>query len=442
MRAFLAANFLYFPVTRIAGERVRHYLQEYQANDALSPEALRDKQDAALNRIVRHAQASTAHYAQSVTNRSPAWFSEWPGLDGLEPMQKSWLREYPERFISSNAPGRHEHKTTSGSTGHPITVVKNRDALARERAATWRAYGWAGIPVAAPQALLWGFPHSAKGRIRARLFDFLANRKRLSMFGVREEDLVRFHGDLLRFRPYYLYGYVSAIAEFIRFLDTTRQSLPTSVRCLVTTAELLDAGTRRLLEEKTGLRVFNEYGCGEVGSIAHECEQGRLHVMSDNLVLECLTDQGLPAGLGELAVTDLHNTAMPLVRYRLGDLGRLSDEPCPCGRPHPVLERIVGRAYDMLVGLSGRKYHPEALLYVFEDLRNAGVALPPFQAVQKADGGLTISFEAKTDDHQGLINQLHARLEDAFSGDLQFHFSRIEKLRREPSGKLRIVRRL
>lgn len=442
MKAFLASNLLYFPVTRIGGERIRHHLRDYRAHDALTIAELRGRQADALSRIVRHAQESTAHYRLSATNRSEDWPSEWPALQGLEPIQKSWLRDCPERFLSSRAPGRHERKTTSGSTGHPLTVFKNRDALARERAATWRSYGWVGIPVAAPQALLWGMPHSVKGRLRARVLDFLANRRRLSMFGIEEADLARFHGALKRFQPHYVYGYVSALTTFVRFLDSTRRVLPPSVTCIITTSELLDTASRSFLEEATGLRVFNEYGCGEVGSIAHECEAGSLHVMSDNLVLECLPTEGAPEGLGELVVTDLHNRAMPLIRYRLGDLGALSGRQCGCGRPYPILERIVGRAYDILVGLSGRKYHPESLLYVFEDLGREGVELPPFQAVQKTNGCVLLNFEAAPDDMQRVIKKLQPRLEQAFSGDLQIEFSHTTKLEREASGKMRVVRRL
>ena len=187
---------------------------------------------------------------------------------------------------------RCELKTTSGSTGHPVTVRKNRDALARERAADWRAYGWAGVAVAAPQALLWGRPHVTAARLRASVLDFVVNRRRLSMFGVTEQSFERYHDRMIRFRPEYVYGYVSAVVAFVRFLTATGRRLPPSVRCMITTAEILDSATRSFLADTTGLPVYNEYGCGEVGSIAHDCEHGELHVMSDNLVVECLPAEG------------------------------------------------------------------------------------------------------------------------------------------------------
>lgn len=441
MKAALAANLLYFPVTRLAGERIRSYLAEYRANDQLTPAALREKQSLALRQIIDHAGRSTGHYRRTIAKRTGEFPSDFPELDGIEPVTKAMLRDSPEAFVSSEAPGRHERKTTSGSTGHPLTVLKNRDALARERAATWRAYGWAGIQVAAPQGFLWGMPHSSSGRLRARLLDFLANRRRLSMFGVNDADFARFHDQLMSFRPDYLYGYVSALTEFMRFLGDTGRQLPPSVRCLVTTSEVLDATSRDLLERSSGLRVFNEYGCGEVGSIAHECEQGQLHVMGDNLVLECVPAPDLPDGLGELVVTDLHNIAMPLLRYRLGDLGRISGAPCSCGRPYPVMETIVGRAYDTIVGISGRKYHPESVMYVFEDLRKAGISLPPFQAVQGRDGQLDVYFETGSTSVDGIAATVTEHIAKAFNRDLVAHVGHVDRLSREPSGKLRVVKR-
>ena len=149
----------------------------------------------------------------------------------------------------------------------------------------------------------------------------------------------------------------------------------------------------------------------------------------------------LRLGYHELVVTDLHNTAMPLIRYQFGDLGRLSNAACPCRKPYPVLERIVGRAYDTLVGLSGRKYHPESVLYVFEDLRNEGVSLPPFQALQNTDGQLDIRFQTSTAALEEIARRPTPRFHDAFHDDLQPSFSLVSKLEREPSGKLRVVKR-
>jgi phenylacetate-CoA ligase len=442
MHPKLAANLLYFPVTRLAGEPVRRYLREYRAHDALDGAALLAHQERALEEILRHAREGSPFYGQRLAPAAGGPPSELSALSGVPLLGKDHVRESWSEMTVPGLPGRPERKTTGGSTGHPLTVLKNRDALARERAATWRAYGWCGLEVLAPQGLLWGVPHSARRRWKARLTDLVANRLRLSMFGVTEERLETFHRRLLRFRPHFLYGYVSALSTFVRYVSEAGKGLPDSVRCIITTSELLDADTRAFLEKATGVRVFNEYGCGEVGSIAHECEEGSLHVMADNLVLECIPGSGLPQGLGELVVTDLFNKAMPLIRYRVGDLGRLSSGSCPCGRPYPVLERIVGRAYDVVYDAEGRGYHPEAILYVFEDLRRVGVVLPPLQAIQRRNGELLINFRSSGEAREELERTVKNGFRDAFGTGLEIDVGWVEDLPREASGKFRVVKRI
>jgi len=324
-----------------------------------------------------------------------------------------------------------------------LTILKDRDALARERAATWRSYGWAGVKVAAPQALMWGIPHTASGKVSARLKDILANRKRFSVFGTTEAVYARFLREMRRFKPHYLYGYVSAVAEFSDYLLAASETLPPSIKCVITTAELLDAATRATIRRATGLPVFNEYGCGEVGSIAHECDAGGLHVQSENLIVEVVPlEEAINDDVGEIVVTDLHNRAMPLIRYRTGDLGQLASASCPCGKPYPVLKSIVGRAYDLIRSADGKTFHPESVLYIFEDMRRSGKTLPPFQAVQQKDGEITIYFEQALPTDQTLLTEVELRFRSSFRGELSVKFATTDRLVREPSGKLRIVKRL
>lgn len=421
---------------------MRRLLRDYRSHDSWSQRQLAEYQQAQLAKIIRHAREATHYYPRIAQGMQAGPDSVHHSLAGLPVLEKETLRSAPDELRATAVRGLLEKKTTSGSTGQPVTVWKNRDAIARERAATWRAYGWAGISVAAPQGLLWGQPLTVSGRLRARSLDFLANRLRLSMFGVTESEMEEFHRKLLSFHPKYLYGYVSAISAFVRYLKSVRKNLPDSVAALVTTSELLDDATRAYLTDATGLPVFNEYGCGEVGSIAHDCEHGRLHIMSDNVVLECLPDPALPDDLGHLAVTDLFNLAMPLIRYRLGDLGLLSSEPCPCGRPYPILEKIVGRAYDLIEDADGRTYHPEAVLYAFEKLKRNGVSLPPYQAVQSDRGTLTVYVQSTQPIAPNTTQSIESEIRSAFAARMTVTVRQVPFLERESSGKLRVVKRV
>jgi phenylacetate-CoA ligase len=116
----------------------------------------------------------------------------------------------------------------------------------------------------------------------------------------------------------------------------------------VTSYELLTGSLRDLLTEVFGCEVYTQYGASELTDIANQCEEGRLHVRMDMVLFEAVRD-GRPARPGELArvlVTDLDNFNMPFIRYDLGDVVRLADGECPCGRRTQAIAAIEGRIAD------------------------------------------------------------------------------------------------
>lgn len=113
---------------------------------------------------------------------------------------------------------------------------------------------------------------------------------------------------------------------------------------------------RRRIEEMLDCRAYNCYGLSEMcgPGVALECpEQRGLHVREDHYLAEIIdpeTLEPLPSGeQGELVLTTLNRQANPLLRYRTRDITTLIDEPCPCGREHRRIGRIVGRSDDMLI---------------------------------------------------------------------------------------------
>ena len=171
-----------------------------------------------------------------------------------------------------------------------------------------------------------------------------------------ESALHNFHKALLGYKPRIIQAYASAAVLFARFLEANGLR-PHRPHAIVTSAEVLEDADRALVERVFGCRVFNRYGCREVSVIASECEarQG-LHVMAEGLVIEIETPTGpaAPGQVGSVLVTDLLNHAMPLIRYRIGDLASWAAGTCSCGRHLPRFERVAGRVTDFLSGADGR----------------------------------------------------------------------------------------
>lgn len=443
MNRRLAEYLLYWPATLLRGERVGKYLREYQTSEWNTAVELRDSQESALKRLIQHAYERTTYYRKLFDEAGikPNDINQIRDLAVLPVLTKTALRDCYQSLTATPRARFATKKTTGGSTGQAVTVLKNPNALARERAATWRAYQWAGIHVGSPQARFWGVPLRKQDQIIQILTDFVTNRRRLSAFGITDARMAEYYDALKQFRPTYFYGYVSVLLEFADYLDSRGLSIDWSLTSVITTAEVLGDDTRTRLENVFGCPVFNEYGCGEVGSIAHECESGSMHVMDENLIVEFVSNPESPQ-MTELVVTDLYNFAMPLIRYRIGDFATRESQDCPCGRKLTRIKGIHGRAYDILVDKKGRKHHPELIMYVFEDMKRRNSSVRQFQVIQKSAGTLLVYLVVDNENSpdRSVEEELAKSIENAIGTQIDIKFEYKHRIPREPSGKLRLVK--
>jgi phenylacetate-CoA ligase len=246
---------------------------------------------------------------------------------------------------------------------------------------------------------------------------------------------------LNHFRPNYLYGYVSMLDAYAQFLLSKGLQLQHPLKAVIGTSEVLTSTHRRTFEKAFHSPVYNEYGCGEIGTIAHECETGSLHINAENMIVEIVLDGRIcePGELGEIAVTELNNRSLPLVRYMLGDYAQLSRTPCLCGRTLPVLEEIAGRAYDMVCNRQGQRFHGEFFMYIFEEVKRRGLGVQAFQVVQVDYDNIAIRVvpnDAYSAETESLIRQ---RIQHGYGSEVSIRFTLVKEISREPSGKMRLI---
>jgi phenylacetate-CoA ligase len=132
-------------------------------------------------------------------------------------------------------------------------------------------------------------------------------------------------------------------------------------------AEPWSEALRQKVEEAWGeFDACDIYGLSEVigPGVAMECREGKgaLHVFDDHFLPEVVDpESGEPTdGIGELVLTTLTKEALPVVRYRTGDVTQFVDEPCGCGRTHKRIARFSGRVDDMLI-IRGVNVFPSAI---------------------------------------------------------------------------------
>jgi phenylacetate-CoA ligase len=129
----------------------------------------------------------------------------------------------------------------------------------------------------------------------------------------------------------------------------------TQLRVGIFGAEPWTEEMRRRIEESTGIKAYDIYGTSELsGPLFTECMyQDGIHIWADQFLIEVIdpvTGEQLSDGeRGELVITTLAKEALPLIRYRIGDITVINREECKCGRTHPRIMRVLGRVDDMLI---------------------------------------------------------------------------------------------
>jgi len=142
-------------------------------------------------------------------------------------------------------------------------------------------------------------------------------------------------------------------------------------------AEPWSLETRKRIEDATGINAYDIYGTSEIsGPLFTECHVKKgIHIWADMFLIEVLdpkTDEPVADGeTGELVFTTLHKFALPLIRYRIGDLSIMNSEPCECGRTHPRIMRILGRTDDMLI-IRGINVFPSQVESVLMNIPEVG----------------------------------------------------------------------
>jgi len=159
---------------------------------------------------------------------------------------------------------------------------------------------------------------------------------------------------------------------------------------VLTTGESLAPDVRELLVSTFAAPVADIYACNEAGDVAWQCLEGAgYHINADNVIVEVLRDDE-PVGegeIGEIAITNLNRYAMPIIRYKNGDLAKLTGESCPCGCRLPMIAEIAGRTGEDIF-LPGGKVMP------WNQLKSQmnHPQIRQFQLVQTSDGSLTVKY--------------------------------------------------
>lgn len=297
-------------------------------------------QKSRLEKLIQHAYRTTPYYRE-LLKTEPRSISEIP------PLEKQDIREHLERLCSEAFTTEQRIKNaTGGSTGTPLTFYQNRYYWNQRNLSVYYFDRWAGWDLGEPQLVIWGTPADLGGgeHWKHHLNTFWRNQYWLNGFHLTDETMHAVFEKMNRCNPQTILAYPSSLYQFARFIYENGLRPKWKLKGIISSAETLHWHYRNLAEAVFfDTKVFNRYGGREVGLIAMECTEGRMHINCRDLYLEI--DSPDPYSQpGDILITQLNNYAMPFIRYRIGDIGRLSGEFCPCGNDLPILHELLGRS--------------------------------------------------------------------------------------------------
>lgn len=407
---------------------------------------MRRRQEFRLRALVRWAYDTVPYYRERMDSAGvrPAGVQGLGDLPAMPVLRREDIRAARAALLSRKTDPRDcLVKATSGTTGMPLRVWRDRQTLAFEDACMWQAMAWAGASPAAP--FLFAYPpFDQRGNPRLTWWKRFCGGGLVPLEPLLSQEPGPVLEALERVRPTVIYGYPSLLDLLAQVILAAPRPVQVRPRCIFYHGEQMAETTRDLLLRALGAPIFSRYGSMELSAaVAQTCEQGRWHLNTEGFVVEVVDGhagewQGAATAVGHLVITDLRNRVMPLIRYEIGDLALAGDAgPCPCGRTMPVLDGLAGRASEYVVTASGRRV---PVMLLFRPMRFHEVRQIEYQFRQQQPGQMEIvlvpSGHYGREDAVGLARHMEAFL----TGEMRVTVSTADRIPRDPSGKRPVLR--
>ena len=432
---------VYFPLTqRIKGQSVLNYLLFLEKTQNYSLQQMQDLQWIRLMTILKHTAENIPYYRDRISSKDVKSYEDFLKIPFLT---KSDIQTNKKKLLNPNHKGRKWIGRTSGSTGLAIQFFVDNNYCSYDWASRWRARRWFDVNIGDREVALWGRPIHSKfarwwGGVKARLQNMLL----LSAFDLTEENLDFYWEKIKKFQPSFLYGYstvLTRLAQFIKEKEVSAEDL--QVKAIFATGETLYQSSRKLLKSVFNCPVAIEYGCSEVGGFAYECPEGGLHISAENVFVEFLDEKGQPVKpgeTGEVVVTGLTNFYMPFIRYKIGDLGSLKDEICPCGRGLPLMELDTSKLEDVILTSKGKVFSSKLFDYINLALMAKNIkGIRQFKVYQKSIDMFYVEVIKDTEFSNKAVEFFLQKMKEFVGENIKINIKFVSRIPREKTGKLR-----
>ncbi len=334
-------------------------LREFKEREQFNKEQWRDFQEKHLRKLLIHAYENVPFYHEKYSKHGLSYndlkFLKLNEINKLPFLEKDELRKFGTNSLLSRKRDKGIFLSSSGSTGTPVKIYYSRKFHQTWNAAyEARVRNWAGVNMYMRRAMIGGrrILPEAEARPPFYRFNYVEKQLYLSAYHLSEKTAKNYVDGIRKHHIEYLVGYAMSIYFLAEFVNELQLKAP-KLKAVLTSSEKLTDRMRNTISKAFQCPVFDAYSGVEACGLISENSAGKLLFSPDTGIMEVLDEYQMPSLEGEVVFTGLINYDQPLIRYRIGDRVRLSNEQRT--EPMPVVEEIEGRIEDVIVGKDGRK---------------------------------------------------------------------------------------
>ncbi len=424
-------------------------LRELEVIDSVerAPAKLQATHEKRLEQLLYHAWSQTDYYRE-VLEACGAVRSGKVNLDRFEDipfLTKDIIRSQGERLRAKSLPaGRTVHDNCSGgSTGQPVRFWQDNVYWDVTIATRTHHFSTVGKELGEREMKIWGNEADLrKGTLgwQAKLENLIYNRKFEQCWHLPEQRIRSIIDHLNEWQPQLLWCFRDGIDAVARYINDRGLHVHSPASVVLGGATVYPY-MAQAIEKAFKAPAISAYGSREVGAVACQClQRGGLHIATQAHRVESIGPDGRPVMEvdGELAITPLMNYAMPFIRYRIGDRGRMTQRPCACGRAFPLLDALTGRVIEVLRNSRGEQIDPVYFMWTMAEKANNNI-LKKGQVVQEEDGAVTVNLVLEPGATQQQAQPHVEAMRDAISfvmgADCPIRFVFVPDIPLSPSGK-------
>ena len=399
----------------------------------LSETEIASLQQQKLSLLLKHAVGRSEYYKKlniNIDDNNPV-----ESLKKFPILTKAVLKKNTESILTE--PKKNLLKNgSSGSTGEQTIIYWNKKEQTINRATQLLWWKWANYELG-DKLIQTGINPKRLGLKKYK--DFFFRTKYVQAFSHNEADIKNVLQGIKDDEDYVLAGYASSLYVMAKIAQ--ENNIKVKFKSAISWGDKLFDYYKKTILDTFGCKTYETYGSGEGFMIGAQKDLDYMYLMATNVFVEIVDDDGNEVEDGEIGnviVTNLNGYAMPLIRYKIGDLGiKMARNNYPTHRELqlPIIQKIIGRDTDIVKTPSGNFLVVHSFTGIFEHIPE----IKQFCVIQKELSGIEIQYITDKGFNNDILENIKVQILKSLNEPFEIKFEEVKEIRPTKSGKPQLI---